>query len=136
MMNLRERLEKALGKEILLALSDDEGTGDPNEKVLEAAWQSARDESRLIYPKIPTALNQWPAVLLDFALVLTIENLFRRRGEELPRMWQDRANYCRRLLNALATEKMRVEELKPDRRLFSTPEFSPPMHRPDQLKRW
>jgi hypothetical protein len=92
-----------LDADVITALADDDGDGEPDSGVLEAALAAAEaqvraDASRGGFP----AEDELPELLEDLAVTLAVERLFERRRELSPGAWSVRADRARALLAAIA----------------------------------
>lgn len=104
-------LQQSLDPLVLAALTDDNGDGQADLAIVEAALADgearvrAHLAARLVVPDGPL-----PPLLDDIALTLAIERLFERRRDVPPGVWTQRADRARRLLDDLASGALALAE--------------------------
>lgn len=97
-------LKKKLPEKVLIALTDDEGTGSVNQARVDEAIQSASDEIDVYIGKVaklPLEQDEVPPVLKSLCADMALYHLYSRLKEEVPATRSDRYRNALRLLEKI-----------------------------------
>jgi hypothetical protein len=96
-MSSVETLHALLGRDLLAALSNDDGEEDVDEAILQELLTRTEEEVR----DLLALTSDLSPVLEDIVATLSIERLFLRRRGALPQEWERRAELARLALRGL-----------------------------------
>jgi len=104
-------LKARLAEESLIALSDDDGDGEADDGVIDAAIADADAEiDARLAPRYAVLFETAPAIVRSLSAVLAIERLYLRRRETSPEDLRDAISAARNLLGRLADGTADIRE--------------------------
>lgn len=104
-------ISKRLPETILIELTDDDGVDVVNLDVVDAAIADADEEvDAFLSMHYTLPFDTTPALVKRMSADLAVCNLYARRDHiELPKQWADRCGATRRMLEKMASGKLRLD---------------------------